>query len=157
VTVVDSHIVEKAHKEQLGEGQQTIYFVCDLVARFDLKLKANYTGPTEYLVYGVVPQSKPKHSICLLKIMELTLYTDAIVGIFKISDLIRSPIYNDGVLSVLQLDLIKHNEYARNLSSKLEKLAHPMLYGTGEVVGSLLAFGNTKPEYIKTLVSFERP
>jgi hypothetical protein len=44
--------------ERLGEKKQVIYSVENLVNEFDLKLRNNYTGPTEFLVYGTVHPSK---------------------------------------------------------------------------------------------------
>jgi hypothetical protein len=54
VTVIDSQVAEKSLMERLGEKKQVIYSVEDLVAEFDLKLRNGYTGPTEFLVYGMV-------------------------------------------------------------------------------------------------------
>jgi hypothetical protein len=58
VTVVDSQVAEKSLMERLGEKKQVIYSVEDLVTEFDLKLRNDYTGPTEFLVYGTVHPSK---------------------------------------------------------------------------------------------------
>jgi hypothetical protein len=58
VTVVDSQVAEKSLMERLGEKKQVIYSVEDLVTEFDLKLRNDYTGPTEFLVYGMVHPSK---------------------------------------------------------------------------------------------------
>lgn len=58
VTVVDSQVAEKSLMERLGEKKQVIYSVEDLVTEFDLKLRNSYTGPTEFLVYGMVHPSK---------------------------------------------------------------------------------------------------
>ena len=58
MTVIDSQVAEKSLMERLGEKKQVIYSVEDLVTEFDLKLRNNYTGPTEFLVYGMVHPSK---------------------------------------------------------------------------------------------------
>ena len=58
MTVIDSQVAEKSLMERLGEKKQVIYSVEDLVAEFDLKLRNGYTGPTEFLVYGMVHLSK---------------------------------------------------------------------------------------------------
>jgi hypothetical protein len=58
VTVIDSQIAEKRLMERLGEKKQVIYSVEDLVTEFDLKLRKDYTGATEFLVYGMVHPSK---------------------------------------------------------------------------------------------------
>ena len=58
VTVVDSQVAENSLMERLGEKKQVIYSVEDLVTKFDLKLRNAYTGPTEFLVYGMVHPGK---------------------------------------------------------------------------------------------------
>lgn len=85
----------------------------------------------------------------------MTFLTEAIVAIFRISDLATPAKYGKEFVSVLQLDLIRRYQHAANLSSILAKSAPAMLYRTGQVVGRLLALGHTKPEYIEFLVSSE--
>ena len=58
VTVIDSQVAEKSLMERLGEKKRVIYSVENLVTEFDLKLRNDYTGPTEFLVYGTVHSSK---------------------------------------------------------------------------------------------------
>ena len=58
MTIIDAEIAEIYLKKRFGGGEQGIYSVYKLVADFDLKLRNNYTGPTEFLVYAVVPSGR---------------------------------------------------------------------------------------------------
>jgi hypothetical protein len=48
VSVVDSQVAEESLMGCLGEKKQVIYSVEDFVTEFDLELRNNYTGPTEF-------------------------------------------------------------------------------------------------------------
>jgi hypothetical protein len=134
VTVVDSQIAEKSLMERLGERKQVIYSVEDLATEFDLRLKNDYTGPTEFLVYGMVHPSKFSILPCLLA-LGLILFTEAIVGIFNFNDILALSSNNRGIRSVLKFDLIRRNRHAGFLGCKLKRLAPSLHFGTGQIVG----------------------
>ena len=134
VTVVDSQIAEKSLMERLGEKKQVIYSVEDLVTEFDLRLRNNYTGPTEFLIYGLVHPSKFSILPYLLA-LGLILFTEAIVGIFNFNNILALSTNNRGIPSVLQFDLIRRNRHAGFLGCKLKRLAPSLHFGTGQVVG----------------------
>jgi hypothetical protein len=81
-----------------------------------MKLEGNYTGSSEWLVYGYVEKS-------------------AIVASFNISDLLKSRICTPEFMSVLKLETIQRASSMSVLDQNWEQLASPMTYETGQEVG----------------------
>jgi hypothetical protein len=81
-----------------------------------MRLPGNYTGSSEWLVYGYVEKS-------------------AIVASYNISDLLNSSICTREFISVLKLDAIQRASSMSVLNQNWEQLASPMTYETGQEVG----------------------
>jgi hypothetical protein len=115
VEPVDLRKIERSLRNRYLDADEVIFPVCRFV-RDGMRLEGNYTGSSEWLVYGYVEKS-------------------AIVATFKISDLLQSRICTPEFMSVLKLDIIQQASSMSVLDRNWEQLASPMTYETGQEVG----------------------
>ena len=123
LTIIDLRKVERDLQERFEEKE--VLFPVFQFVKGGMRLEKNYSGSSEWLVYGLIEQ-------------------DAIVSSFKIDDLMNAPICTE---TCLKLDAIKHASSMSELRKKWPLLASPMTRGTGAVIQRFLQFIGVPDQY----------